>query len=194
VICANRQYTLVPETIFVEKQKEEVMSFVFSAPDEKTLHEPLEELESEILYSIQPEVYEFLSRSLLRPTFMHAITLMLNQWRKQNLTVFHKQLFVALRENIMDVACFDKGALVFVNSFHFDDPDDILYFILYVWKQTGLDQQKDKLVLFANPRICQVLKDTLQTYLLQTEFVQPRWTDENVEIPPDITALFPCES
>jgi hypothetical protein len=194
VVCANRQYTFVPETVFVEKQKDAIMAFVFSAPDEKTLHAHLDELESEILFNIQPDVYEFFSRSLLRPTFTHSITHLLNQWRRQNLISFPKQLFVALHEDIIDVACFDKGTLLFINSFHFDDPDDILYYIMYVWKQTGLDQQNDVLVLYANPRIVQTMKTTLQTYLSQIEFVQPRWTDENVEVPPDITALFRCES
>ena len=194
VVCANRQYTLAPETIFVETQKEAVMSFVFSAPEEKTLHERLDELESEILFHIQPDVYEFFFRSLFRPTFTHSITLLLNTWRKQNLTSFPKQLSVAVRDDMMDVACFDKGALLFINSFHVDDPDDILYYIMYVWKQTGLDQQNDKLMLYANPQIYQALKDILHTYLSQIEFVQPRWTETNVEVPPDITALFQCES
>jgi hypothetical protein len=118
----------------------------------------------------------------------------LNQWRKQNITGFSKQLFVSLREDMMDVACFNKGALLFINAFHVDDPDDILYYIMYVWKQTGLDQQNDQLFLFANPQICQTLKNTSQTYLSQTEFVYPQWHDSTIEIPPDITALFQCES
>ena len=191
VVCANRQYTLVPETIFDETQK--VMSFVFSAPEEKTLHERLDELESEILFYIQPDVYEFFSRSLLRPKFTHSITLLLNTWRKQNLTAFPRQLYVALREDMMDVACFNKGAILFINSFHVDDPDDILYYIMYVWKQTGLDQQNDNLVLFANAQIYQALKETFQTYLSQTEFIQSQRTETNSEVPPDITALFQCE-
>ena len=192
VICATRQYTLVPASIFVENQKEQLMSFVFSAPDEKTLHEQLDEFESVALFSIQPEVYEFLSRSLIRPTFTHAITPTLNQWRKQNLTGYPKQLYVALHEDMMDVACFDKGALLFINSFHVNDPADMIYFILYVWKQTGLDQKKDELFLYTNPGIYQTLRETLQTYLSRVELIQPQWPDAGLEVPPDITALFQC--
>ena len=192
VVCTNRQYALVPATVFMEKQKEQLMSFLFSSPNEKTLHEQLDEFDSVLLFGIQPEVYEFLARSLLRPTFTHALTPLLIQWKKYNLTGYAKQLYVAVYEDTMDVACFDKGALLFINSFHFDDPDDILYYILYIWKQTGLDQQKDKLFLFANPPLYQTLKKTLQTYLSQIELIQPQWTDTNKEIPPDITALFQC--
>jgi len=194
VVCANRQYTIVPDNVFVEKQKEQLMSFVFSSPDGKTLYERLDEFDSVLLFGIQPEVYEFFSRSLLRPVFTHAVTPMLIQWKKHNLTGFPKQLYVALHDDIIDVACFDKGTLLFINSFHFDDPDDILYYILYVWKQTGLDQQKDKLFLSANARMYQTLQETLQTYLLQIELIQSPWIDANMEVPPDITALFQCGS
>jgi len=194
VICANRQYTLTPATIFAENQQKEMMSFVFSSPDAKTLHERLDELDCEILFGIQPEVHEFLSHTFLRPVFTHAITLMLNVWRNISLTAFPKQLYVALHENTMDTACFYRENLLFVNSFQFDDPADIIYYILYIWKQTGLDQQKDKLVVYANIRLSQAIQETIQTYLLQTEFVQPQLTGSGLEVPPDITALFKCES
>ena len=192
VISANRQYTLVPSSIFLEKEKEQLMSFVFSAPDEKALHDQLDEFESVVLYSIQPDVYEFLSRSLLRPTFTHAITPTLNQWKQHNLTGYHKQVYVALHENMMDVACFDKGALLFINSFHVDDAADIIYYILYIWKLTGLDQLQDELLLYTNLRMYQTLAKTLQTYLSHIELIQTRSPDVNLEVPPDITALFQC--
>ena len=194
VVCVNRQYTLVPASVFVEKQKEQLMSFVFSSPEDKTLHESLDEFDSVLLFGVRPKVYEFFSRSLLLPTFTHAVIPTLIQWRKQNLTGYHKQLYVALHKDIMDVACFDRGALSFVNSFHVDDATDIIYYILYIWKQTELDQLNDELFLYANPQIAQTLKETLQTYLSHIEVVQPGLTEAGIEVPPDITALFQCES
>jgi len=192
VICANRQYTLVPASIFVEKQERHIMSFIFSDPGEKTLYEPLDEFESVILYSIQPEVYEFLSRSLLRPTFTHAITPILNLWKKHNLTGYPKQIYVALHEDMMDVACFDRGALLFINSFHVDDVADMMYYILYLWKQEGLDQLQDELFLYTNPSTYQTLAETLQTYLSHIELIHPQWPEVGMEVPPDVTALFQC--
>jgi len=192
VIAANRQYTLVPESIFVEKLKEQLMSFVFSTPDEKVLFERLDEFESVILYTIQPQVFEFLSRSLLHPTFTHAITPTLNQWKKHNLTGFPKQLYVALHEDMMDIACFDKGTLLFINSFHVEDAADKIYYILYIWKLTGLDQLNDELFLYANPHTYQTLKETLQTYLSHITFIQPQCPHAGLDVPPDITALFQC--
>ena len=59
-----------------------------------------------------------------------------------------RQLYVVLHRRRMDVACYAQGNLLFVNSFEYEHTDDILYYILYVWKQVGMDQQKDQLRLF----------------------------------------------
>jgi len=192
VITANRQFTSVPESIFVEKLKEQLMSFVFSSPDEKVLYERLDEFESVVLYTMQPQVYEFLSRSLLHPTFTHAITPMLNQWKRHNLTGFPKQLYGALYDDMIYISCLDKGTLLFLNSFHIEDVSDMIYYILYVWKLTGLDQLNDELFLYANPHQYMTLKETLQNYLSHIEFIQPQRLHTGLDVPPDITALFQC--
>jgi len=190
VIVANRQYTLVPENIFIEKQKEQLMSFIFASPEEQILYERFDDFESVVLFGIQPKVYDFFSRSLNNPIFTHAITAQLTQWRIQSLTTYPKQLYVALHKNTMDAACFYRDTLLFVNSFQVDDVADMLYYILYIWKQTGMDQQKDKLMLLVNNEKFQTLKAQLQTYLLQIAHVPPWQSDTGLEVPSDITALF----
>ncbi|MDR2234423.1 MAG: DUF3822 family protein [Tannerella sp.] len=194
VICANRQFTLVPENVYVEKQQNQLMNFIFASPDGKTLHKRLDDLDCEVIYGIQPEVYDFLSRSLLKYTFTHAIVPLLGIWLKQSVIAYPKQLFVSLYEDTMDAACFYRDNLLFINSFKYDDTADILYYILYIWKQTAMDQQQDRLVIHANADLHKSLKDTLQTYIVNIEFVQPQATDAGMQVPADITALFSCES
>ncbi|MDR0795855.1 MAG: DUF3822 family protein [Tannerella sp.] len=194
VVWVNRQYTLIPASVFVESQKEQLMSFVFSSPEEKILHERLDEFDSEILYGIQPEVHKFFSRSLLRVSFVHTVSPLLKQWRRQSLIAFPKQLFVAIHEDTMDAACFYRDNLLFSNSFQVDDAADMIYYIMYIWKQTEMDQQNDKLFLHAHASTYQTLKDTIQSYIMQVEFVQSVWPGTALEVPPDILALFTCES
>jgi hypothetical protein len=193
VICTGRHYTLTPESIFVEKQKEQLMAFTFSSPEDKILHEPVKEFASEMLFGIDREVYEFCSRTLIRPHFIHAIIPLLTYWRTQNFACYPKQLYVALHEDTMDVASFDKGALLFVNSFQFTDHTDILYYILYIWKQTGLDQKTDQLFLFAPTPMYEKLHDILRKYVELIEPLKPRWLNAGEETPLDIIALFECE-
>jgi hypothetical protein len=194
VLYVNRQYTMIPEKVFVEKQKEELMSFAFSSSGYKTLYESSGDLEAKIVFGMQSDVYEFCSRSLLRPQYVHAVTRLLSFWRKQSLTHLSKQLYVSLYEGVMHAACFDRGVLLFVNSFNYDDMADILYFTLYIWKQVGMEQLNDELFLYADAGMYEKLEVELKGYLSHVQKAAFPWSNAAAEIPPDIAALFACES
>ncbi|MDR0348006.1 MAG: DUF3822 family protein [Tannerella sp.] len=193
-ISADRQYTLVPEIVFLEKQKDELMSFVFSSPGEKVLHFLQKKLDIEVVYSVPAEVYIFFSHNLsVRPQFIHAITPLLSLCLKRNLSCFPKQLYVAMHEDVMDAVCLDKGTLLFANSFHYNGANDIIYYVLYIWKQTNMDQLKDELFLYAQPSLFKELNDALQNYLLNIETFDSVISSDKTEIPLDLKALFECE-
>ncbi|MDR1674855.1 MAG: DUF3822 family protein [Tannerella sp.] len=197
IVCVNRLYALTPAPVFAEEHEETLMSFVFSASGHKILHEPLPALEAEMVYGLPEEVYAFCCRSLIRPQFTHALTPALLRWREQNLSCFRKQLFVSVHENITDAACYDKGALTFLNSFDTGNAADLLYYILYIWKYTGMDQIEDRLLLFAPASLYGELKETLQKYVNHIVPVEsPRTTagTATTRVPPDMVFLFECES
>ena len=52
-----------------------------------------------------------------------------------------------MHDKKMDIFCFEKNRFKFFNSFQVSHSKDALYFMLYVWKQLGLDQQRDELHL-----------------------------------------------
>lgn len=198
VITVSSQYTLVPEDVFQEKQKNELLSFAFSAPQSRCLNNELKEIAAELVFDMDEEVYEFCSRSLLNPRFIHHMTPLLSLWKKQSCARQARQLYVVLSPKKMDVACYDQGNLLFANSFSFDRPDDILYYILYVWKQTGMDQQKDQLRLFGEVSLRSEVVGKLRNYL---QFIDPLeipseaylMGTEAVQAPLDLIALYVCE-
>jgi hypothetical protein len=195
VVCANCPYTLVPDNVFVEKQKDQLMAFTFTLPEAKTLHESLDGLDAKILFGIQAEVYEFCTRSLIRPQYTHAITPLLTQWWQQNQGCYATQLYVALHEDTMDAACYKKGVLRFVNSFVFECVTDIVYYILYVWQQMGMEQENDQLLLLAPQAMYLKVKEILQNYVAQMAplpLLQANGRGGEAA-PADITALFGCE-
>ncbi|MDR1407599.1 MAG: DUF3822 family protein [Tannerella sp.] len=194
VLCVNRRFTVVPANVFAEKQKEELMSFTFSTSGYRTLYEPADDLEAKVVFGVQSDVYEFCARSLLRPQYVHAATRLLTLWRKQSLTHLRRQLYVALHEGIMYAACFDKGVLCFVNSFNYEDTADILYYTLYIWKQLGMEQLHDVLHLAADTEMYEKLSAELKIYLSHIQAVAPPWPDMPAGVPPDVMALFACES
>ena len=117
-----------------KKQKTDLLSFTFSAPENKCLHNLLTREAAEVVFGMDEEVYEFCSRSLINPSFIHHMTPQLALWKQQSRMLIPRQLYVVLHRKMMDVVCFAQGKLLFVNTFEYDKPDDILYYILYVWR------------------------------------------------------------
>ena len=174
VVCVTSQYTLVPAAVFQEKQQ------------------------AELVFGVDEDVYEFCSRSLVNPRFVHHVGPLLSLWKKQSRARLPRQLYVVLHRRRMDVACYAQGNLLFVNSFEYEHTDDILYYILYVWKQVGMDQQKDQLRLFGDVPLRNDITNTLRNYL---QYIDPLeipseaylMGPEVLQAPLDLIALSLCE-
>ena len=86
----------------------------------------------------------------------------------------------------------------FVNTFEYDKPDDILYYILYVWKQVGMDQERDQLHIYGGVSLRNSITTTLRNYI---QYISPAEIPsdayllgaEVVQAPLDLIALSVCE-
>ena len=198
IVCVTPQYTLVPTEVFQEKQKEELLSFTFSTPEARCLSNTLKDESSCLVFGMEEEAYEFCSRSLINPHFIHYMTPSLELWKKQSRARLPKQLYVVLHRRMIDVVCYAQGTLLFANTFGYEQTDDILYYILYVWKQTGLDQQKDQLRIHGETSLRTTVSTALRNYL---QYIDPLEIpseayllgSEVIQAPPDLIALSLCE-
>lgn len=198
IVLVSPEYTLVPSEIFEEKQKDGLMSFVFASPVERCLTNELKDEQVELVFGADEEVYEFCSRSLVNPRFVHYMAPSLILWKKQSRTRLPKQLYVVLHRRTIDIVCYAQGTLLFANTFGYEHSDDVLYYILYVWKQVGMDQQKDQLRIFGDPAFRNQITTTLRNYL---QYIEPLEIpseayllgSEVVQAPLDLIALSLCE-
>ena len=182
---------------FQEKQKAGLLAFTFHLP-KRCLSNELKDEPAELVFGVDEDVYEFCSRSLVNPRFVHHVGPLLSLWKKQSRARLPRQLYVVLHRRRMDVACYAQGNLLFVNSFEYEHTDDILYYILYVWKQVGMDQQKDQLRLFGDVPLRNDITNTLRNYL---QYIDPLeipseaylMGSEVLQAPLDLIALSLCE-
>lgn len=198
VVCVSSQYALVPQDLYNEKEKDRYLSFAFSSSDKQVLNNLLKVEKVELVFGINDEIYEFCSRSLLNPCFIHSIVPLLTLWKKQSKLCLSRQMYVVLRQKSMDVVCFSGGNLLFVNSFEAELLEDILYYILYVWRQTGMEQEVDQLHLSGESSLRNSVMNTLRTYLRQVSPVEiPSEAyllgAEVVQAPIDLISLSVCE-
>ena len=63
---------------------------------------------------------------------------------QRSFTGIHRKLYGYFHDKKLDIFGFEKNRFKFFNSFNAEHAKDALYFILYVWKQLGLDQVQDE--------------------------------------------------
>ena len=165
IITSEPNYTIVPEAIYEDEAKERLYRFTFATPVETVAVQPMSALESVLLFDLRRDIHEFITQTLPVAHWEHALASLLLRWHERSLRALHAHMYAVVQDRTMDVACFDRGTLRFVNRFEVENHDDIMYYLLYVWKQLTLDQRNDSLTLSAVTSVAFDLKEKLQTYL-----------------------------
>ena len=198
VICVSPEYSLVPDNYWGDGKEGHLLDFCFSTLELHCLTDILKEQQAKLVFGVDEEVYEFCSRSLLHPFFSHYMTSPLTLWTKESSASLPRQMYVVIERKRMDVACYAQGKLLFVNSHPIDQSDDIVYYILYVWKQAGLNQEKDQLLLAGESSSRMRVLERLRTYLRHVKPVEIpseaylQGTDVT-KVPMDLISLLICE-
>ncbi len=165
IVTSEPNYTLVPEAIYEDEAKERLYRFTFATPVETVAVQPMSALESVLLFGLRRDMHEFITQTQPTAHWEHALASLLLRWHERSLRALHAHMYAVVQDRTMDVACFERGALRFVNRFEVENHDDIMYYLLYVWKQLTLDQRNDSLTLSAVTSVAFDLKEKLQTYL-----------------------------
>ena len=199
VICAFSPYTIIPDAYFLEEKKKELLDFNLSVPSAACLTDSLKEEKATLAFGVDVEVYEFLSRSLSSPHFTHAMVPLLDFWKKRSRLSRVGRMYAVIERKRMDIACFGAGGdLLFANTFRVGQLNDILYYILYVWKQVGLNPRIDELYLSVEPLLRRRIFEALKIYLSCTQLMEmPAEAyllgTEVAKAPLDLISLLLCE-
>jgi hypothetical protein len=174
VIAVSEKYTMVPESVFSEKDKDTLFSYCFQTDGNiKVLAQPLPAFSSFLLYSMDPDVYEFMMRSLVNPQFIHFLSPMLSDWRQKSVKCYPRQLYAMIHDGRLDLVCFRQGELLLLNSFGYETGNDIIYFILYVCKQLSVSQPEDSVFFCGDRTMCEKIMPVIRKYVAQVDFITP---------------------
>jgi hypothetical protein len=107
-------------------------------------------------------------------------------------------MFVLVHRSLADITCYEGNKLLFANSFAYDQRSDLLYYILYVWKQVGLDQVNDYLSISGEFSVTNRVIHLLHTYVKHIERIElPAKAyllgGEILQAPVDLILMSVCE-
>lgn len=197
VIQVSPRYTLVPGEISMDEPSAFYL-FNFSRPDNKALAKPIGEKNVQVIFGMDDELYEFCFRTLSNPCFAPHISSLLDYWLSQSQFGLQKHMFVNLHEKMADIVCAVQGKLLFANTFSFVHPDDIIYYMLYVWRQLEMEQLSDNLYMFGVTDVKKPIVEILRNYVHRVSMMEVPsevflWGEDTLQTPLDLITLLLCE-
>ncbi len=95
------------------------------------------------------------------------------RYHLDNATGSKKWVGASIFEGFMDVGVFSKQQLHFYNTFRWTTPEDMLYFLLYIYKQFSLDAGSNELHLSGQAQDNTPVKKLIDQYIEKSHYHKP---------------------
>jgi len=171
-IIGNSRFTLIPEALFLENEKESYFNFLHEREaGEAVFSDRLRHLEIYTVYSIPGHCSKEIDKVFPKVTLCHISSVLIsNIWMNvKNMT--GRKVFLNLREGQFDLLVFEGNQLKYCNAFHFQTPEDIAYYVIFVFEQLNLNPEEINLSLLGNMDRFSPVYDLLFRYIRNIDFI-----------------------
>jgi hypothetical protein len=174
VAIKNQSFTLVPEALFEPKAEadylklncnldphhEQVLSYHHSAVDAVNIFAADNYLTSVLseAYPDKPIRYVHQTSSLIAALLHYG---------ERNGQV---KVYGYVEKNSLTIIIFRDGALIFCNMFHFNSPEDFMYFLVFVMQEQRLNPDKDPVTIWGDITHDSRLFMLMRKYIRQVNF------------------------
>ncbi|MGP2569547.1 DUF3822 family protein [Ornithobacterium rhinotracheale] len=145
----GEQFCIVPDEYY-QQEKDNELWISFNTElyeNDKVVNEKLVNTDAHFLYSYPIEIEQMLSKFYPKYEISSASSAFLNAISTDNET---PEVFVNIHHRSVEILCLKNQKLLFYNVFSVQSENDIIYYILNVYKQLSLDTNQDKLYFFGN--------------------------------------------
>ena len=171
-VIGNCKFTLIPEALFMENEKESYFNFLHERESGETVYsDPIEHLGIYSVYSIPGFYRKEMEKVFPKAKYCHISSVLIsNLWMNIKNTTGRK-VFLNLREEQFDLLVFVGNELKYCNAFHFLTAEDIAYYVIFVFEQLDLNPEEIRLVLLGNVDKFSPVYDLLFRYIRNIEFI-----------------------
>ncbi len=171
-IIANTRFTLIPEALFLESEKESYYNFLHERePGENVFYDRLEHLGIFTVYGIPGYCSKEIECIFPKLNLCHISSVLIrNIWMIVKNITGHK-VFLNLREGQFDLLVFEGKQLKYCNAFHFQTPEDIAYYVIFVFEQLNLNPEEISMTILGNMDKFSPVFDLLFRYIRNIDFL-----------------------
>ncbi|WP_294143190.1 DUF3822 family protein [uncultured Sanguibacteroides sp.] len=165
VIPCCKAKSLIPADFF-QKDKLNLLYHLQQETDseEELLYHHIEDINAYLVESIPYKFHQFLQEHYPTVQIVNNAFNLIEQASTKTLRQM-EQLFVDIQDRYFDILLFRNAKLLLFNSFHYQYPADIVYFILNTLRESGTEKDKIHLFISGIPVKDQKFIGMLESYI-----------------------------
>ena len=174
LVMADTPTLVVPTTIFQENEEEALYRYTFSGINQHSiLHSVLPGLNSVAIFSLAKDLCTVIGDAFPAARYVPAMTPVWCHLHQRSYTGQHEKLYAYFHEHRMEVVSYGQNRFKFCNSYAVNSPNDAMFFMLSVWKQLGLEAERDELHMVGDLPYHEALMGELQKFIKRVFFIIP---------------------
>lgn len=131
----------------------------------KIVHSVLPNLNAVAAFAIDGDIENVVADKYSNYDFMPLMQPVWKFMHKRSFTGSRNSLFTYFHDNYVDVMSFRQNRFRFYNRFDAHHSKDAVFFILYVWKQLGMEHSRDNLYVAGTPKDQDSMMEELRQYV-----------------------------
>ena len=168
---AHNKFSLIPSSLFDEEKKKILLEFNHEVKEEEEIFSnTLHNLNAENLFAVSKKLVEKIRIQFPNAAFIHSSTSFIDGLLSQNKNNSGKKVFANFYSNFLEVVILEGRKLIFSNAFNYKSPEDIAYYILFVYEQLHLNPETIELVLSGGIEKTDKEHSLLYTYIRNIRF------------------------
>jgi hypothetical protein len=166
----GKNSTLVPSSLFEAGELDRIYRFNFSiSHDEVVFADHLMPLDAWQVYAVSESILEPTRNLFPKNKIVHSTSLLIESvWINYKNRINAPHVFLNVREHLFDLMVFDGQQMIFFNTFPFQNPEDVAYYLIFMMEQLSFNPETTPLILLGSIETGDALSDLLHRYVRNT--------------------------
>ena len=174
LVMVDSSVLMVPVEMFHEEEQRTLYLHTFQGHEQdEIVHTVLPDLNCVAVFCVNRDLKLVLDDHFEQPTFIAAIAPVWRYLHQRSYMGVRDKVYAYFHDRHMEVFSYGQNRFKFCNTFEARDAHDALYFLLYTWKQTGLQADRDEIHLVGDIPEGEWLTEELQKYIKRVYTINP---------------------
>ena len=174
VIMADKRFTFIPLEFFEDEQAETVFYHNHPRKENETVqYNILQKNNIVVLFGMDKSTCTFLNEQYPNIKFYSQTSPLIEFFATKSRLGNSRKMYAHLCKDAVNIYTYERGRLLLANSFACKEINDQIYYILYIWKQLGMEQERDELHLTGYLSDKNQLLSELRKFIRQVFIMNP---------------------